>query len=370
MTAPLSSNIASKANIPFREFLMLQCLQLRRWALLIAFFLYAIFALLDVLRFPTEVYQLTLSTRFFLVFLPLIILNYIYWFRPPRSITDHTLLLLFLYLGAGLNHTVIHYYAEINQLPFSQLGLVLIIMFGCLLTVLPIVPTLLVTFVILTVYGLSNVHFNHSNAELIIGLLILAVVAGLLLLINHVCQVILRENYHLIKKLYGDSITDGLTSLFNKRFFETQLKHLCLLANREIKTVSLLLIDLDHFKKINDQQGHAVGDKVLQEVALLLQTVCRRPQDYACRVGGDEFAIILYGISLRRLQAVSEELLAKTLLIQLPNDNKPLTVSLSIGGASYSSAADSVNINAIIECADQALYQAKANGRNAYVISI
>ena len=368
MTVFHSKDISNKANIPFREFLMLQCLQLRRWSLLIAFFLYGIFAILDVMRFPIEIYQITLSSRFILVFLPLSILNFIYWFRPPRSIINYSWLLLLVYLGAGLNHSLIHYYSEINQLPFSQLGLVLIMMFGCLLTALPIIPALAVTIFILVVYGISNIYFEHNYIELFLELLILGSVAGLCLLINQVCQVILRENHHLIKKLYGDSITDGLTSLYNKRFFESQFEDLCLLAKRESKKVSLLLIDLDHFKKINDQQGHLVGDKVLQEVALILKLVCRRPADYACRVGGDEFAIIFYGISEQRMRAVCEEILAHTALIE--NDFQEGTfskISLSIGGATQLSPED-INSAAIIERADQFLYQAKTNGRGTYVI--
>lgn len=359
----------TKSNISFREFLMLQCLHLRRWSLLSGFILYAIFATLDLLRFPPEIYHITISMRLFFVFIPLALLNYIYWFRPPNSITAFSWLLLFVYLGAGLNHSLIHYYAELHQLPFSQLGLVLIIMFGCLLTALPIMPTLIVTLVILFVYGISSFYFDQTSAQLFLGLLILGIVSGLCLLINRVCQVILLENYQLIQKLYGDSITDGLTTLFNRRFFETQLTKLCELGKQESKNVSLLFIDLDHFKKINDQQGHVNGDMVLQEVALVLKLVCRRPTDYAFRVGGDEFAILFYGISEHRLHTVCKEILTRTALINLPTNSAcNNSVSLSIGGA-IQRFTDDINCSLLLEQTDKCLYQAKKNGRNTYVFN-
>ncbi|MGB1199255.1 MAG: GGDEF domain-containing protein, partial [Thalassotalea sp.] len=364
-----SNEAAIKANIPFREFLMLQCLPLRKWALLSAFFLYAIFALLDVLKLPEAVYQISLTTRFFLVFLPLTILNYIYWFKAPRSILDHSWLLLLVYLGAGINHSIINYYVTIYQLPFSQLGLVLIMMFGCLLLVLPVIPTLICTIIILSVYGLSSYYLDRSAEGLLINLFILCFLTSLYLLINWLCQMILLDNYRLIRQLYGESITDGLTQLYNKRFFEGQLERLSLQSKRESTDVSILLVDIDHFKSINDQHGHLEGDRIMQEIALVLKSLCRRPFDYACRIGGDEFAIIYYGITQKRLQEVSSELLKNTTTIKLKNSMGSLTnVTVSVGAATQLTPEET-NYEDLIEQADQALYQAKANGRNAYVIS-
>ena len=369
MTFLRNINMPSKANIPFREYLMLQCLPLRRWSLLVAFFLYAIFAVLDVLRFPVDVYQITLSIRFIFVLLPLAILNYIFWFRPPKSIVDNTCLILLVYLGAGLNHSLIHYYAETYQLAFSQLGLVLIFMFGSLLVALTFRPALIASVIILITYGTANFYLGHSSAELFLGLLILALVAGLCLLINRVCEMILSENYELIQTLYADSITDGLTSLYNKRFFEIQLEQVCLSGRRESNDVSLLLLDFDHFKLINDRKGHIAGDKILQAIGPILKSVCRRPNDFACRIGGDEFAIIYYGICQKRLHEVCKELLAAVTKIQFATDKTSnATVSASIGFATHPHT-DDVDGAGLTARADRALYQAKANGRNTYVQS-
>ena len=363
MTVFHSKDISNKANIPFREFLMLQCLQLRRWSLLIAFFLYGIFAILDVMRFPIEIYQITLSSRFILVFLPLSILNFIYWFRPPRSIINYSWLLLLVYLGAGLNHSLIHYYSEINQLPFSQLGLVLIMMFGCLLTALPIIPALAVTIFILVVYGISNIYFEHNYIELFLELLILGSVAGLCLLINQVCQVILRENHHLIKKLYGDSITDGLTSLYNKRFFESQFEDLCLLAKRESKKVSLLLIDLDHFKKVNDDYGHLIGDECLKEMSRTLKSKFNRTMDTLARVGGEEFAALLPTLSYDQAMNLADKLRRQIELISIRYGENTVSLTASLGVSTLYPSEDN-SVQDLFHRADLALYEAKRLGRN------
>lgn len=364
----MTSHSPKSANIPFRNFLMEQCLQLRRWSLLIALILYCLFAILDVLRLPPEAYQITLTTRFCFVIFPLIVLNVIYWFRPPESILTYVWLMMVVYVGAGLNHSLIHYFSEIYQAKFSQLGLVLILMFGSLLTALPVLPSLISSLIILSVYAISNYFLGHSGVELTFGTIILFVVAGLCLGINQVCQAILLENYRLIKKFYGESITDGLTGLYNKRFFETQLEHLSLLARRDKKLISLLLIDLDYFKDINDRHGHIAGDRILQEVAKLLQSICRRPNDYACRIGGDEFAVILYGISSHRLINVCHELLENTAKITIDtNDGSKQLVSVSIGAATQDSYED-VEGTQLIERADKSLYRAKERGRKTFEV--
>ncbi len=241
----------STAKAPFNVYLMQQSLKLRQWSLLIALLLYCLFAVLDYVRFPAEMASITIPVRLLLIILPLAALSYVFWFKVPESILDFKNSLLLVYLFGGCIHSLIYALAISHDLVFSQLGLVLILMFGCLLTALPIKPAAWVTAVILAIFSGTNVYLERMTLDMFFAILIIASVAVLLLLINHACQGVLRENYHLIKQLYRDTIRDSLTQLYNKRFFDTQVEHLLLLMVREHNAVSLVLVDVDHFKHIN-----------------------------------------------------------------------------------------------------------------------
>jgi PleD family two-component response regulator len=94
------------------------------------------------------------------------------------------------------------------------------------------------------------------------------------------------------ERLRNLALRDGLTNLYNRRFLEEMLERLCTDAERRKTSVAAIMLDLDHFKMVNDQHGHAAGDAVLREVAAAIVS-CLRSVDVACRYGGEEFAIIL-----------------------------------------------------------------------------
>lgn len=156
---------------------------------------------------------------------------------------------------------------------------------------------------------------------------------------------------------------DALTGLANRRLFEKRLEHDIAHAKRHKKLMSLLYIDLDHFKHINDNCGHRVGDKVLIQFAERL-TDSIRAEDTAARMGGDEFTVILSEIN----SAADARRVAKKILI---NINKPFNVdghlinlSCSIGYSIYPEHSHS--LQSLIHVADKAMYQAKESGRNTY----
>lgn len=153
------------------------------------------------------------------------------------------------------------------------------------------------------------------------------------------------------------SITDSLTQLFNHRFFIEGLEKYQELALKEGKPLYLIMLDVDHFKDINDQYGHPVGDAVLQETAKLLND-CIRSTDFAFRQGGDEFAVILYDTKEKEVRAILERI--KGAFGQVRLTDKRIQIALSGGVAKY--AGESVD--AFIETADTLLYKAKNNGRN------
>ncbi|HSI65782.1 MAG TPA: GGDEF domain-containing protein [Planococcus sp. (in: firmicutes)] len=157
---------------------------------------------------------------------------------------------------------------------------------------------------------------------------------------------------------------DSLTSLFNRRFFQEQLTKETSLALQDGTNLSLLYIDIDNFKEINDTFGHPVGDKVLKEVA---QQIAEngRPSDISARLGGDEFAILLPDTDPKELELIANRLSQKIQQLKIHEQNHSIPVTVSIGGKSFK---DDFPPNSIIEWADKALYLAKDKGKNQVVI--
>ena len=160
---------------------------------------------------------------------------------------------------------------------------------------------------------------------------------------------------------------DGLTKLHNRGHFDNRLEEEYARHQRYGHDLSILLIDLDHFKDINDTYGHAAGDLVLQELGRLLSQKLRS-SDYAARFGGEEFAILLPQTNENQAWIMAERLrqqIAKHLFVY---DGQALKVTASMGIASIRSGFME-NRGALLRSADEALYQAKANGRNMVMLT-
>jgi two-component system, cell cycle response regulator len=156
--------------------------------------------------------------------------------------------------------------------------------------------------------------------------------------------------------------TDALTGLFNRRRFADVLRREFAVTKRYKNTLSCLLLDLDHFKQINDRFGHDAGDQVLKEVARRI-TGSLREVDLAARYGGEEFVILLPHTSKGDAQIVAERLLKNVRKQQFTFDGEVVTVTVSIGCAGNSDVQSS-NPEDLVKAADIALYEAKNNGRN------
>jgi diguanylate cyclase (GGDEF)-like protein/PAS domain S-box-containing protein len=183
----------------------------------------------------------------------------------------------------------------------------------------------------------------------------------------------MTEHKDLEDKLAALATIDGLTGIANRRHFDEQLEAEWARARRDNTPLSLLLIDVDHFKKFNDQYGHQAGDRCLQSIASVLAAGGRRPADLAARYGGEEFVMILPNTDAAGCEQVSDGLRFKLrelgLVHELNHPSKLVTVSL--GGATIwpSAAQPSVKCSSLIEAADRALYAAKSGGRDRLVMS-
>ncbi|MBN8706086.1 MAG: diguanylate cyclase [Bacteroidetes bacterium] len=166
------------------------------------------------------------------------------------------------------------------------------------------------------------------------------------------------------------SQTDGLTNLANRRRFDEALNEEWRRAKRTGIPVSLIMIDIDHFKKYNDNYGHLEGDYCLKQVSTVLAHTGNRPGDLVARFGGEEFVVLLSGASLEPAKRMAENLRAAVSNLKLRHEYSENAdhITISLGLASIVPAFDQNNPHVLISLADTALYQAKKSGRNRVVV--
>jgi diguanylate cyclase (GGDEF)-like protein len=166
-----------------------------------------------------------------------------------------------------------------------------------------------------------------------------------------------------MERVQQASITDQLTGLFNRRHFDEQLPRLLSKADQERQPVSLIVLDVDHFKKVNDTYGHEAGDAVLQGVANVVQhTVRHGGGDICARYGGEEVAILLPGVPAVEALEIAERLRRTLAAKPVVYGGQRIAITASFGVASYK---ETVSTQAgFFPAADKALYQAKSGGRN------
>jgi diguanylate cyclase (GGDEF)-like protein len=156
---------------------------------------------------------------------------------------------------------------------------------------------------------------------------------------------------------------DTLTGLHNRRYFDALIEQELKRANRMAYPLSLLLVDIDKFKGINDQYGHLVGDLCLQHVSQLLCNGLHRAGDTIARIGGEEFAIIMLGADAKEGQAMSEKLRLHISNVPFLYESEKIPITISIGGVTVAPGlTDSPHY--LINLADNALYRSKNEGRN------
>ena len=176
------------------------------------------------------------------------------------------------------------------------------------------------------------------------------------------------ENTLNLERLKRTGLTDALTSLNNRRFFDQRIIEEVERSRRNTHPLSCLFIDIDYFKRINDEYGHPIGDKVLRQVSKHLDAHMRR-SDVLARFGGEEFAILLSNTAIESAEETAERLrIAVESNVMANIDGEPLHVTISIGIATASPSHSVLSIEQqaeqLISTADDALLHAKRNGRN------
>lgn len=211
-------------------------------------------------------------------------------------------------------------------------------------------------------HSIADELSGHGGLYLYLLLPTLVVFATFAAVLGHHEDELERAN----KKLSEDVLTDELTGLKNLRYFRARLEEEHATSKRNGSGLSLLMIDLDHFKNVNDSHGHQVGDRLLRAVARTITSIMRGGETVA-RVGGEEFAVLLPGASGEEAFLAAERIRSAVAAVQLhPSSGVPITITVSIGAAA-SEDLGSGGTKELYRAADAALYVAKDRGRNQTV---
>jgi diguanylate cyclase (GGDEF)-like protein len=230
-----------------------------------------------------------------------------------------------------------------------------------IITILSIFLSVCITLLALYALGLLAVNLNifaglliAISAPLIVAPSISWIIIGLIFEIHE-----LEEDMRLL------ATYDSLTGLLSRRAFLEQTNYVCRFAERQGLEFTILVIDLDHFKKINDQYGHAAGDRVLESFGEITRQISRE-SDLPGRIGGEEFALFLSVTTIENACSFAERLHKAIRETAIEWNGASIRYTISIGLAFCSQTVN--NIDKVLSLADKALYHAKMKGRNQTVV--
>lgn len=211
------------------------------------------------------------------------------------------------------------------------------------------------------VAGLKDTEIVFNTLVLIAANLVGATVA-------YGVETLLRTHFLEARLLSERVARDGLTGIYNRRRFDEHLETVWEQAQREGVPLALLLVDIDFFKRFNDRHGHQAGDECLKAVAAALARAARRPLDFAARYGGEEFAVVLYEPSREYVREVAQRIHASMASRAMPHGESPVAAHVTVSiGVAYVAPSWERSSSGFVQLADEALYEAKHEGRNRTV---
>ncbi|SDN30886.1 diguanylate cyclase (GGDEF) domain-containing protein [Desulfonauticus submarinus] len=335
-----------------------------RFSILIGALIYISFTLLDQIITPDVAYtaRLTRIIVISIIFFPIFISTffkkfhqYIYIFLVIIIISTAASIIFIMYISHS-NYAHLHFAGIILVFFYSYTFSHLLFKFVNISSI--------VIWTIYTIYAIGKFNTNHVlfliDTSFLLGSFIASVYAGYSLeQFSRLNFIALKELKEEKDKLKLASFIDYLTKLYNRRYMEIRLKEAINLYQREKIPISILFIDLDNFKIINDNYGHDFGDIVLKQIAITMNTVLR-DKDIVFRYGGDEFCILLFNTDLNQSLQIGRRILNQLKNIKYINQH-PVTLSFSGGGLTLNPKIKTVND--IIKKADNLLYKAKKQGK-------
>ncbi|HSX71034.1 MAG TPA: GGDEF domain-containing protein [Pseudomonas sp.] len=352
-------------ELEYRAYMLRDTLELKRVAVIFALLVWLSFAGVDIWMIEGPLLAALLAIRVGVALLLVVCGRLILSRRHPHLAAP----LGIACIGTmGLGAAVIIALAHGQDPSFPYEGLLLVCIAAYFLVGLRLVEAAVTSFLVLLAYGVLEWLGGLAPERLFNNLLFL--LAGNLIGAVGCYQLELKSREHFLVdgllRVLADQ--DGLTGLHNRRSFYRELGRLWRQAQREERSLALLLCDVDHFKAYNDRYGHQAGDRALQQVGEVLLQAARRPLDMAARLGGEEFAVLLYDIApdeaRQRAEALRQSLEARA--IEHAGSSAAAVLTLSVGLCCVRPTAQT-SVDSLFEHADRALYEAKAFGRNQVV---
>lgn len=324
-------------------------------------------------------FDLALRLRLFL-YTPATLVGLFVLYRLDSPLARENLMVLPGAVAAAINTALCLASSDPMAVPYL-VGLASIVMFSNSVARMRFSQAVILDALILVMFLIAATLMDSAPVELIVpaGLLLLSTVVFTLYgcyrqdrderhnwLLHLRERLLLQDLEHTNHQLHLAARSDILTGVSNRRHFDEHLRELWAQAAQDGRELSVMMIDVDHFKAYNDRYGHPVGDACLKEVATALKRRLRLPGDLIARFGGEEFIAVLDGTPLRTAHGAAERVrkAVESLNLLHPTSSTHAVITVSIGVANARPADPGTSITRLIEAADGALYQAKQSGRN------
>lgn len=201
--------------------------------------------------------------------------------------------------------------------------------------------------------------------------MVIILVLSFVIIIYIIIKVIKKDKQLTIlnKKYQIESITDSMTKLYNRKYFDTIFDNMPFISNANNWKCAFIMVDIDYFKQYNDTYGHDMGDETLKKVAFTLKEYFDKKYEFVFRLGGEEFGVILFDIDIHILENCLKDMNKRVLELQIEHKNSKIldVVSISMGAIIYEPNTY-ISANKLYKFADECLYKSKENGRNQYHI--
>ncbi|MBC7701715.1 diguanylate cyclase [Aquabacterium sp.] len=264
---------------------------------------------------------------------------------------------------------------------FYHAGLMVVLLYATLVQSTRFFVAMVTAVGILAMHGLAGLYGSAMPSAVLVPMIDMVLFAvAISLMANYLAekrhrhryllglqdQLILAELQTAQEELQRLSRSDALTQVANRRHFDEYLQQAWSRASLDGSPLSMLMIDVDHFKAYNDCYGHQAGDACLKAIAQALTSCTRRPNDLVARLGGEEFGVLLQQASAPTARLTAERVCEAVAALRLPHEHSPTAdwVTISVGLITVRAEAPSAGPQAMISGADQALYDAKREGRN------
>jgi diguanylate cyclase (GGDEF)-like protein len=274
-------------------------------------------------------------------------------------------------VGVTLIGFVVTYIAQLGALSGSSYvlaGLVLVVLYGCLFLGLLFNVAVTIAGVLIGAHFITGIAVGLPFDALYYSTAILggaAVIGGIS---TYNLEHALRTNFLETRVLNELAERDGMTGLYNRRIFDDYVERLWRQSRRERTGVAIIFVDIDFFKVYNDLYGHQAGDDCLKRIAKCIARGAKRPFDFSARYGGEEFVLVLYGPPEDYARSVPEQIRRDVLELAIPHAGSQAAKSVTVSvGMALAKPETSRSLAGAIQAADEALYQAKREGRNRVV---